>query len=70
MTKTKRLDIKTNPLAVLFKILANALLEDRYGIDQTAYNALCILAEVIDERLATELRKKTKEHNSRYKYET
>lgn len=70
MTKPKRIDIKTNPLAVLFKILANALLEDERGINQTAYNALSVLAELIDKRLATELDKKSAEKNGRYRYET
>jgi hypothetical protein len=36
----KNLADAKNPLTILFKILANALLEDESGIDGTAFNAL------------------------------
>ncbi len=56
-------------MAVLFKLLANSLLEDKYGINTTAYNALMILAAVIDKDIAADLKKKSVENRNRYRYE-
>lgn len=64
-----RFNKRTNPLAVLFKLLANSLLEDKYGINTTAYNALMILAAVIDKDMAADLKKKIVESRNRYRYE-
>jgi hypothetical protein len=58
-----------NPLLVLFKILANALLEDPHGVNLTAKNALLILADVIERGAAKEIEKKITCDNERYKYE-
>lgn len=58
-----------NPLAVLFKILANSLLEDKYGINGTAYNTLLILGAAIDKNLAADIKKKSGERRNRYRYE-
>lgn len=58
-----------DPLAVLFKLLANALLEDKYGVNMTAYNALLILAALIDKDMAAEIKKKVVENRNRYRYE-
>lgn len=58
-----------DPLAVLFKLLANALLEDKYGVNITAYNSLMILAALIDKDMAADIKKKTVENRNRYRYE-
>lgn len=59
-----------NPLTVLFKILANALLEDEHGINGTAFNALLLLGELIDKDLLTEyLQKRVREQNDRYRFD-
>ena len=57
------------PLVVLFKLLANSLLEDKYGINMTAYNALMILAAFIDKDMAAAIKKKVIEKHNRYRYE-
>jgi hypothetical protein len=67
--KTGRLDTGPNPLVVLFKLLSNSLLEDKYGINTTAYNALLILASTIDKQMALDIKKKTGEFRNRYRYE-
>lgn len=58
-----------NPLVVLFKLLANALLEDKYGVNASAYNALLILAAVIDKETAADIKKKVAANRNRYRYE-
>lgn len=58
-----------NPLVVLFKILATALLDDPHGINFTAKNALLILADVIKNGMGQELEKKIAREGSRYKYD-
>jgi hypothetical protein len=67
----KTTDCKTtaNPLVVLFKMLANALLEDKYGINTTAYNSLLILAATIDKNMANDIKKKAAESRNRYRYD-
>jgi hypothetical protein len=67
--KSGQLDSGPNPLVVLFKLLSNSLLEDKYGINTTAYNALLIFAATIDKQLAVDLKKKTAEFRGRYRYE-
>lgn len=68
-TKTGRLDSTPSPLVVLFKMLANSLLEDKYGINTTAYNAMLILAASIDKQMAADIKKKTGEFRGRYRYD-
>jgi hypothetical protein len=69
MPKKNLADAK-NPLTILFKILANALLEDESGIDGTAFNALLLLGELIDKELLTEyLQKRVREENGRYRFD-
>lgn len=58
-----------NPLVVLFKILATALLDDPQGVNFTAKNALLILADVIKNGLGQELEKKIARDGNRYKYD-
>lgn len=59
-----------NPLTVLFKILANGLLEDEHGINGTSFNALLLLGEVIDGDLLSEyLEKRVHEQNGRYRFD-
>lgn len=58
-----------NPLAVLFKILANALLDDPHGINFTAKNALLILANAVKDGAGEELEKKIVREKNRYKYD-
>jgi hypothetical protein len=67
--KSGRLDSGPNPLVVLFKLLANSLLEDRYGINTTAYNAMLILAGTIDKQMAADIKKKTGDFRGRHRYE-
>lgn len=67
--KTGKLNTVPSPLVVLFKLLANALLEDKYGVNMTAYNALLILAALIDKDMAAEIKKKVVENRNRYRYE-
>lgn len=68
-TKQSRLDSRPSPLVVLFKMFTNALLEDRYGINTTAYNALLIMAAAIDKQMAADIKKKTVGSRGRYRYE-
>lgn len=58
-----------DPLTVLFKILATALLDDSHGINFTAKNALLILADVIKNGMGQELEKKIIRDDGRYKYD-
>lgn len=59
-----------NPLLVLIKILSNALLDDPYGVNLTAKNALLILADLVQPETAQELEKKiVRDVDDRYKYE-
>lgn len=58
-----------NPLLVLFKILANALLDDPLGVTLTAKNALLILGDLVQPGAAQELEKKIERSSaSRYRY--
>jgi hypothetical protein len=50
-------------------MLANALLEDKYGINTTAYNSLLILAATIDKNMANDIKKKAAESRNRYRYD-
>lgn len=66
----KKFGEQCSPLTVLFKILANALLEDKRGINGTAFNALIVLAGVIDKELPEEIADKTVEfRHNRFRYE-
>lgn len=67
----KPVDFKNtaSPLTVLFKLLANSLFEDKYGVNMTAYNALMILADIVDKDVAADIKKKVVEHRNRYRYE-
>jgi hypothetical protein len=67
--KPAKFDGVPSPAVVLFKLLANSLLEDKYGINMTAYNALMILAAVIDKNMAADIKKKVIESRNRYRYE-
>lgn len=67
--KPGNFDSAPSPLVVLFKLLANSLLEDKYGVNMTAYNALLILAATIDKQMALDIKKKTGEFRNRYRYE-
>lgn len=67
MNKNKQKTTDT-PLVVLFKILATALLEDEHGINETAFNALTIMGELIDKRMMDDLRKKVENNDGRYYY--
>lgn len=67
MNKDKQKTTDT-PLVVLFKILATALLEDEQGINETAFNALTIMGELIDKRMMDDLRKKVENNDGRYYY--
>jgi uncharacterized tellurite resistance protein B-like protein len=58
-----------NPLVVLLRILATALLEDKYGINETAYNALLLLVEAADKKEAENLKKKSAKIRRRFRYE-
>ena len=59
-----------NPLVVLTKILANGLLDDKYGVNATAYNAFLLLASFVDPDLPEEIAKKSVERNGRFRYGT
>lgn len=65
----KGFDANLNPLAVLVKIIANALFDDKYGTNATAYHAVVILAELVDKPFAAELKKKIVKYRNRYRYE-
>lgn len=67
--RPEKFDAAPTPLVVLFKILANALLEDKYGVNMTAYNALMLLADTIDKDMAAAIEKKVIKTGSRYRYE-
>jgi hypothetical protein len=67
--KPDKLSSLPTPGVVLFKLLANSLLEDKYGINVTAYNALMILAAVIDKNMAADIKRKVIESRNRYRYE-
>lgn len=68
MAKKKRFDAEPNPLAVLYKILCNAVFDDIAGTNQTAYNALMILGDLVDKDAAAAVKKKISEKNGRYRY--
>lgn len=68
MTKNKLSEIE-NPLVVLLRILSNALLEDKYGINETAFNALMLLMEAADKKAAEEVKKKSTKIRRRFRYE-
>lgn len=69
-TKQKKgFDANPNPLAVLVRIIANGLFDDKYGTNATAYHAILILAELVDKPFAAELRKKITRYRNRYRYE-
>jgi len=65
----RKLAIDRNPLAILFKILANALLEDEHGINETAFNALSVLAGLIDPDLPDYLHKRVVGQNGRVRFD-
>jgi hypothetical protein len=67
MNKNKQKTTDT-PLVVLFKILATALLDDEYGINETAFNALSIMGNLINARMMDDLRKKVELKDGRYYY--
>lgn len=67
MNKDKQKTTDT-PLVVLFKILATALLEDEYGINKTAFNALTIMGNLINTRMMDDLCKKVELKEGRYYY--
>jgi hypothetical protein len=67
--KTLNQNDADNPLTVLFRILATALLDDQHGVNFTAKNALLILADVIKNGMGQELEKKITRENGRYKYD-
>lgn len=69
MTKNKLSEVE-NPLVVLLRILATALLEDKYGINETAFNALMLLMEAADKQVAEEIKKKSAKIRRRFRYET
>lgn len=58
-----------NPLLVLVRVLANALLEDPHGVNLTAKNALLILVDLVQRGEAQEIEKKIVCEDERYKYE-
>lgn len=68
MTKNKLSEIE-NPLVVLLRILSTALLEDKYGINETAFNALVLLMEAADKKAAEEVKKKSTKIRRRFRYE-
>jgi hypothetical protein len=68
MPKKKRFDAEPSPLAVLYKILCNAVFDDIAGTNQTAYNALMILGNLVDKEAAADVKKKISEKNGRYRY--
>lgn len=67
--KTLNRNDAVDPLVVLFKILADSLLEDNYGVNTTAKNALLILADLIKKGMAHDLEKKIIREENRYKYD-
>jgi len=67
MNKNKQKTTDT-PLVVLFKILATALLDDEHGINETAFNALTIMGNLINTRMMDDLRKKVERKDGRYYY--
>jgi hypothetical protein len=67
MNKNKQKTTDT-PLVVLFKILATALLDDEYGINETAFNALTIMGNLINARMMNDLSKKVELKDGRYYY--
>jgi hypothetical protein len=69
MTKNKLSEVE-NPLVVLLRILATALLEDKYGVNETAFNALMLLMEAADKKVAEEIKKKSAKIRRRFRYET
>ena len=68
-SKPNKFNNEHNPLVVLFKILTNALLDDKHGVNTTAYNALLILAGTVDADLAKEIEKKAAKRSGRHRYE-
>lgn len=68
MTKNKLSEIES-PLVVLLRILSTALLEDKYGINETAFNALVLLMEAADKKAAEEVKKKSAKIRRRFRYE-
>lgn len=67
--KTLNENEAANPLVVLFRILATALLDDPHGINTTAKNALIILADAIKRGEGQELEKKIVRDKNRHKYD-
>lgn len=68
MAKNKLNDLD-NPLVVLMRILSNALLEDKYGVNETAYSALLLLLAAVNKDVADEIKKKSKKTGRRFRYE-
>lgn len=58
-----------NPLTVLVRILADALLDDPIGVNETAKNALLILVDIVNKGEAAEIEKKLQCDFGRYKYD-
>lgn len=68
MPQKKRFDAAPSPLAALYKVLCNAVFDDIAGTNQTAYNALMILGDLVDKEAAADVKKKISEKNGRYRY--
>lgn len=58
-----------SPLVVLYKILCDAIFDDEHGANETTFNALSILGDAIDKKMAKEIKAKVKKEDDRYKYE-
>ena len=67
-SQRKKTEHGKNPLAVLYKVLCNAVFDDVAGTNQTAYNALMILGDLVDKDAAADVKKKISEKNGRYRY--
>lgn len=69
MAAKKKFDATENPLIVLYKTLCNAIFDDEYGANQTAYSALMILGDAIDKKTRADIDAKIIVEDGRYKYD-
>lgn len=67
MSKNRQKTTDT-PLVVLYKILCDAVFDDEHGANETTFNALSILGNAIDKKIAKEITDKVTKEDDRYKY--
>ena len=68
MARIDRKPKDNTPLAVLCKILCNGVFNDVCGANETTYNAILVLLDLIDDKTAAQIRGQIEKRGERYKY--